>query len=164
MPQYELNLRDYWQIIRKRQWVLVFIFFAVLIITIIYTHTQKPLYRATASVQWLERKSIGGMLTELVNAPTGDPLLTQAGIIKSRLILAKVVMELGLVDSDASEEQILEAADVLQGAVDTRVLQDTNIIVINVVYPDSQEAAAIANKIAKVYIAENIRERNKQNR
>src|SRR3989338_715490 len=104
MPQYELNLRDYWQIIQKRSLVLLVVFFAVLIFTVIYTHTQKPLYRATASVQWIERKALGGMLTELVSAPSGDPLLTQARVIRSRDILKKVAIELGLVSKDATEK------------------------------------------------------------
>lgn len=164
MPQYELNLRDYWQIIQKRRLVLAVIFFAVLVISIIYTSMQKPIYRASASVQWIERKTLGGMLTELVTAPTGDPLLTQARVIKSRLILAKVVRELGLVSQDVSQEELIQTADALQGAVRTDVIENTNIIRIDVIYPEPKMAANIANKIAEVYIAENIKERNKQNR
>lgn len=164
MPQYELNIRDYWQIIQKRRLVLVVIFFTFLIFTIIYTNTQKPIYRATASVQWIERKSLGGMLTELVSAATGDPLLTQARVIRSRGILSKVVVELGLVSHLASQEEIDRRAQALQGAVRADVIESTNIIRIDVIYPESRQAAAIANKVAEVYIAENIRERNKQNR
>lgn len=164
MPQYELNLRDYWQIIQKRHLILLSVFLVVLISTIAYTHTQKPLYRATASVQWIERKALGGMLTELVSAPSGDPLLTQARVIRSRDILKKVAIELGLMSKDATEEELNARAQVLQQAVRTEVIENTNIIRIDVIYPEPQQAAVIANKVAEVYITENTHQRNKQNR
>jgi succinoglycan biosynthesis transport protein ExoP len=163
MPQYELNIRDYWQIIRKRSLVLVIIFCAVLTFSIIYTNTQKPIYQATASVQWIERRSLGGLLTELVSVTTGDPLLTQARVITSRLILAKVIVELGLIASDASPEEITRRADALKARVRTEVVENTDIIRIKAIDANPQLAALMANKIAEVYIAENIKERNKQN-
>lgn len=163
MPQYELNLRDYWQIIQRRRLTLGFIFIIIFIPTIIFTNIQKPIYQATASVQWIERRSVGSLLTELVAPSNADPLLTQTRIIKSRLILEKVVVELGLVSPKASPEDVMYAADSLQGAVSSNVIESTNIIRISVLYPDAKLVAEITNKIAEVYIRENTKERNKQN-
>ena len=59
MPQYELNLRDYWQILRKRRWVFIVSFVAILISTVLYTKSQKPLYRAMATVRVVQRKTLG---------------------------------------------------------------------------------------------------------
>ena len=168
MPQYELNLRDYWQIIQKRRLVLVVIFFVVLIPAIIFTNLQQPFYRASVSVQWVERRTVGALLTELVTVTAGDPLLTQARIIKSQPIFEKVVetigVELGIISKDAPRQSITKAAHSLFSLVATEVIRDTSIIKIDVIYPKPDSAARIANSVAEVYIEENTRERNKQNR
>lgn len=164
MAQYELNLRDYWQIVQKRRWVLIVIFFAIFIFTVAYTNIQRPIYRTYASVQWITRTTIGGLLTELVAVNKGDPLLTQEKIITSLPVLEKVVMELGLAGKDASAEQIEAEAVKLQNEVSTLVVTGTNIINIIVTDSNPRLAADIANKVADVYIVENLRERNKQSR
>ncbi len=168
MPQYELNLRDYWLIIQKRRLVMLAIFAVVLISTIIFTNTQQPLYRASASVQWIERRTVGALLTELVTVPSGDPLLTQARVIKGQPIMEKVLekvgVKFGLIGKDASKQEITIAARGLLKLVETEVVRDTSIIRIDVAFPDARPAAEIANNIAQVYIDENTHERNKQNR
>ena len=164
MPQYELNLRDYWQIIQKRRMVLVVIFFAAIVFTIIYTNLQKPIYRAMASVQLVERRSVAGLLTELVDYRRGDPMVAQSKIITSIPVLKKVVMELGLAGKHPSPEEIVIGAAALQGAVSANISQGTNIIYIAVTHGEPQMAADIANKVAEVYIAVNLKEKTKDSR
>jgi Mrp family chromosome partitioning ATPase/uncharacterized protein involved in exopolysaccharide biosynthesis len=164
MPQYELNLRDYWQIIRKRYLALGVIFFAVLIPSILYTNIQKPVYQAMASVQWIERRTMGGLLTDLVSVNKGDPMVAQSRIITSIPVLEKVAMELGLVSEHASPTEIMEMAVQLQGAVSTNILGGTNMIHIIVTHGNPQMAANIANKVAEIYIGENLREKTKESR
>lgn len=164
MPQYELNLRDYWQIIQKRRLILGVVFCVVLILSIIHTHLQNPVYQAASSVQWIERKTLGSMLTELVTVSSADPLATQARIIISLPVLERVAVELNLVDAQATPAEITEQAEALQGAVSTDVVSDTNIIRILVNHGNPQLAADIANKVAEAYIAENLKERTKESR
>lgn len=164
MPQYELNIRDYWQIIQKRRFSFFLVFLTVFILTIIYTNMQKPLYRASASVQLIERKTLGSMLTELVIQSTGDPLATQSRIITSLPVLERVAVESGLVSGNAAPADILQAAIGLQGMVSTNIISDTSIIRIVVNHGNPQMAANIANKVAEVYVAENLREKTKESR
>lgn len=164
MAQYELNLRDYWRIINKRRLVLALIFFSVLIPTIIYSNMQKPIFRAVSSVQWIERKTLGSMLSELVTVKTGDPLVTQSSIISSIPLLEKVVMELGLTSEYVSAAEITEQAKALQGKLTTEIISGSNIIRIIIDHGDPQMAANIANKIVEVYIVENLKERTKESR
>ena len=166
MPQYELNLRDYWQAIRKRQMILWVIFFAVLIPSAIYTNMQKPLYQASAAVRWIERRAFASLLVELAGAPVGrgDPLIIQSRVITSQPLLEKVVKELGFVAEHASADEIMGQAAVLQGAVSVNVETEASIINIVVTYRDPEMAAKIANKIAEVYMAENVEENSNQSR
>jgi uncharacterized protein involved in exopolysaccharide biosynthesis/Mrp family chromosome partitioning ATPase len=162
MPQYELNLRDYWQIIQKRRGVMLLVFFAVVISSVIYTNLQKPIYRAVATIQWQEGKPLTQMLTEIVMVRPGDPLVSQARIIKSQPVLEKAVMELGLAGRDATPEEINNLVGSLKGAVSTEIIPDTNIIRIYVVHGDPQVAAQIANKVAEAYIWKNLEDKLKE--
>jgi uncharacterized protein involved in exopolysaccharide biosynthesis len=47
----EINLRDYWKVIRKRQWIIIAFFLIVLITTAIGTFTMKPIFRASTTIQ-----------------------------------------------------------------------------------------------------------------
>lgn len=165
MAQYELNLRDYWQIIRKRRQVLIMIFLSVSIFSVIYANTQSPIYRASASVRWIERRPLGSLLTELVQVDKGDPLATQKMLITSLPVMEKVVMDLGLAgEPNASAADVMSQAEELQGAVSVEVIGDTNILQIMVTYPKPKMAADIANKVAEFYIAENLKEKTKESR
>ena len=164
MPQYELNLRDYWQVIQKRRLTLVVIFLATLFFTITYTNLQKPVYRATASVQWIEHRTVAALLTDIVQQTRGDPLIAQAKIITSLPILERAVIESGLAGKYPSPDEITAKAAALQGAVSARPAENTNIIYISVMHGDPQLAANIANKVAEAYIVENFKEKSKQSR
>ena len=164
MAQYELNLRDYWQIIRKRREVLIMIFLSVSIFSVIYANTQSPVYQAMASVRWIERRPLGSLLTELVQVESGDPLATQKMIINSLPVMEKVVMNLGLAGENASEEEVAGKAVEIQGVVSVEVVSDTNILKIMVTYPEPKAAADIANEVAESYIAENLKEKTKESR
>jgi len=164
MPQYELNLRDYWQIIQNRRFIFLIVCFTVFSLAVIRTNMQKPIYRASASVQFIERRTIGGLLSDLVVVYRGDPFTAQEKIITSLPVLERVVMELGLVGRDAASTEIMQAAQNLKGMVSTSVIRDSSIILINVTSGDPKMAANIANETAKAYIAENLKEATKESR
>jgi tyrosine-protein kinase Etk/Wzc len=164
MPQYELNLRDYWQIIRRRYVVVISVFFTVLILSVIYTSVQRPVYQAIASIEWVERRTVGDLLTELVTVSYGNPLETQARVITSLTVMEKVAMELGFVDDKATADEIMQQARALQAAVSTDIVTRTNLIRIIVTYKEPRMAADVANKVAEVYITENLKTKTKQSR
>ena len=162
MPQYELNLRDYWQIIHRRRGVLLFVFFLVVISAIVYTNQQKPIYQAVTTVEWQENKPLTQIITEMVMIRPGDPLLTQAKIIDSQAVLEKVVIELNLASKDATAQELNSLVGSLRGAVSTEVIPNTNIIRIYVVNEDPKMTAQIANKIAELYVWRNLEDKIKE--
>lgn len=164
MPQYELNLRDYLQIIQKRKFIIIGVFLFVLVFTIIYSNSQTPIYRVSATVKVSERKTIAGLLTEWFTWTGGDPIASQAKIIKSYTVMERVVKELGLVKPDASPHVLSSVVTGLQGSVSTEVMGETNVINIAVIGTNPERITKIANKIIEVYIDENLKEKNKQAR
>ena len=164
MPQYELNLRDYWQIIYKRHFVLFVVFATVFLSVALYTSMLKPVYKATSTIKITEQKSFSTILTELAGTPIGDPMISYARTINSLPIIEEAVKQLGLAGENPSAEDITEVAGSLQGAVDAQIEENTNIIRISVEHENPQLVSKLANKVAEVFIAQNLKENSKQAR
>jgi succinoglycan biosynthesis transport protein ExoP len=47
----EINLRDYWRIVRKRLWMILAIFLIVLTVTAVGVFSVRPVYRGTATIR-----------------------------------------------------------------------------------------------------------------
>ncbi|KPK41035.1 MAG: hypothetical protein AMJ78_06535 [Omnitrophica WOR_2 bacterium SM23_29] len=164
MPTTGLSLSDYWLIIRKRGWILVITFVAILVSTIIHTNSIQPIYSASSSVRIVERTSVSSLLMEMVVAPGADLMASQAKVITSYPVIERVVLELGLVPKDTSGEQIARAVAAVQNSIATNQVETTNIIRITVVHDDPKKVALIANKVAEVYIDYDAKEKSEQAR
>ena len=164
MPQYELNLRDYGQIIYRRRLTLISIISAVILGTFLYSQTLKLKYKATATIMITERRSFGSIFMEFIGNQYGDPMLTYARTVNNLPIIEEAVRQLGYAGKNATATQITAMAGSLQGAVNAVIEPNTNLIRINVIHEDPQLAAKFANKVAEVFIAENLKENSKQAR
>lgn len=164
MAQYELNIDDYFRIIRKRKLIIAATFTASLIFSLISVSSQKPSYEAVSSVKIEERKTVAGLLTELVSYSPGDIMESAAKIITGYPVMRKVAIKLGLVEENVSMEEALQVASELQGSISTETVKSTNIIEIKVTGDNPRKVMELANIVAEVYIEENLLEKNKQAR
>lgn len=164
MAQYELNISDYLRIVRKRKLIIIAVFAATLIFSLISVSSQKPSYEAVSSVKIEERKTVAGLLTELVSYSPGDVMESAAKIITGYPVMRKVAIRLELLKETASMEEAIQAASQLQGSVSTETVKSTNIIEIKATSDNPRKAMELANIVAEVYIEENLLEKNKQAR
>jgi len=164
MAEYELNLRDYIRIFRKRK---LLIFLSFLIFTFLgyyYSTHQAPIYQAVTTVKIEERKTIAGMLTEWITYSPGDIMQTQAKIIRGYPIMKKVALRLGLINEEAKIPEVNKVVEKLRSKIETERVGNTNIIRIIASSPDPEKAVVLANTVAQVYVEENLLEKNKQAR
>jgi succinoglycan biosynthesis transport protein ExoP len=96
----EINLRDYWKVIRKRQWIIVAFFLIVVITTAIATFTMKPVFRATTTIQINKENPQIVDFKEIfaVNTMDLDYYQTQYKVLESRSLARKVVQNLKLTE------------------------------------------------------------------
>src|SRR5947208_3161541 len=116
MAQYELNLRDYWLILRKRKWIIVFTVLLVAGFTFVITEFFGPLptYEASARVKFDRSTSLSGLLTEVVsNAGEGSNMTTQAEVIRSVPVLLRAAKKLGVVAKEIDSNEAHTKPDVL---------------------------------------------------
>ncbi len=170
MAQYDVDLRDYWRIIRKRKVVIVLMVLLVGICSYGFAKLNEPvpLYTASSAVK-IERTSTmadffmgGGFWTQ------SEGLVTHAYIITSFPVLAQTAKALNWIPKNLTAQEIrnskpfLGKVQRLKSLISAEQEAGTNIININVISQDPQEAALVANTIARAYQKYNVQEKNKK--
>lgn len=161
---YEINLIDYWLIIKKRRWYILASFALVFIIMSLTLRYQQPLYRASSSVKVTERKTLGGLLTESLVYTPGDPMESYAIQVKSYNVLLRAAKQLKLIEPKPTKDDIDNVIGMLSDKIHPQVVTNTNVISISVIDTVSKSASDVANAVADSYVEENLLEKNKQSR
>lgn len=164
MPHYELNIRDYLRIFRKRRLIIFLTFVIVSVSSYFYTKKETPVFTTSATVKIEERKTIAGLLTESIIYNPADRMESETKVIKGYPILKKVAFKLKLLKEDSSIDEVNTVVNELQGGVETERLGNTNMIRIITTSDDPQKAMILANTVAEVYIDDNLTEKARQSR
>jgi len=170
MPQYELNLRDYWRIIKKKKIIVIVTVIMLGGFSMIFAIMNKPtpLYQATSSLKIERQTNLMGLYMANISWGEGDDLATRSEIIKSYPMIEKTAQEMGLIDSSLLSDEIrnnpkyFTIVSKLKSRVKTEQEGYTNIINITTTSYNPQEAFLLANALAKVYKEESFREKNAQ--
>jgi succinoglycan biosynthesis transport protein ExoP len=96
--QKEVELRDYWKVVRKRKWTIISFTFIVLIATGVMTFTMDPIYRSTATIQINKENPQIVDFKEIfsINTTEMDYYQTQYRILESRSLAKRVIQSLKL--------------------------------------------------------------------
>ena len=65
MAQYEMNLRDYWLIVRRRRMIIIVCTVLVALFSFWFAKQKVPIYQATAAVKFEQSTSLSGLLVEV---------------------------------------------------------------------------------------------------
>ncbi|MBI5287006.1 MAG: hypothetical protein HY878_05385, partial [Deltaproteobacteria bacterium] len=163
MAQYELNIRDYWRIVRKRKNIIILTTLLLTSLTFALSLIRRPeaVYEATASVKVDRATSMAGLFLEVITFSPGDTLATQTVIIRSFPVLERVAKTLGTIPRGKAPDYSRIITQ-LQSKIKTEQEGNTNIINITVTSSDPDEAQRIANTVAQEFREYSILERNKQ--
>ena len=96
MPKYELNIRDYVRILRKRRVLIIATFLAVVIGTIMFTSTQAVIYETGTTIKIEERKTVAGLLTEWVLYSPADVMESTTKLVKGYEVMKQAAIRLGM--------------------------------------------------------------------
>ncbi|HEV8475222.1 MAG TPA: AAA family ATPase, partial [Methylomirabilota bacterium] len=165
MAQYEMNLRDYWLIIRRRRTIIITCTVLVALFAFWLAKQKVPQYQAVAAVKFEQSTSLSGLLVEVLSFSSGDNIETQVSLVKSYPVLEEVARRLNKLPQTASTEAVRESRaylttlESLGGKIKATRLPGTSIIEITATSTNAREARDLANTVAEVY-----REYNKQTR
>src|SRR2546425_53751 len=160
MAQYEMNLRDYWLIVRRRRVIIIASTVLVMLFSFWFAKQKVPVYQATAAVKFEQSMALTGLLVEVLSLNTADNIETQASLIKSYPILEEVARRMGRLPRTATGEVIREAKaytaplENLSGKLRTNRVGGTSIPESTATSTNALEARDLANAVAEVYRAD----------
>lgn len=167
MPKNELNLNDYWRILRRRRWVIFIATMITFLFSAIYTSRQVPVYQAVCRMK-LEPTSgsggaggVGGM--DWAAYYPSEMMTTEAQIVPSRTVIEESLRRLGMVNETVllkNRESLIES---YRSKVSTK-RGAGNVLEILVTSENPREAQAFANLVAQVYIEKTGEEKNRSKR
>lgn len=184
----EINLVEYWQILRARQWWVIGTAFAVVFLVLVFTLLATPVYRAGSTLQ-IERDTMKVVEFEGLQ-PTESPMdrdfyQTQYELLKSRSLARRVIQDQRLTANAHFEKDMVKVDEALaekasgkavtasakqqarEAALIEKVLKSLSIepvrnsrlVRVNFDSPDPALAARIANAYADGFIASNLERR-----
>ncbi|MFN2227664.1 MAG: polysaccharide biosynthesis tyrosine autokinase [Anaerolineae bacterium] len=146
-----MELLEYWQILKKRLW-LILLLAAVAGATAAYVVSQQtPLYRATTQLLLNPSAQSPLLPYETVESRQSSLANTYAEFMRTRSFAGLVAQELaeGEGATTLPEEEILQA-------LSTQSVPNTQFFRISALHPDPAMAQTLANTAAEVLIAENM--------
>ena len=159
MTQYDLNLREYWWIFKKRKFVVIFIAILLGFFSTAFTilRAPEPIYVSVSKIKFEKETPVEGLIARTITWTNGDDILTQTSMIKSYAVLQEVAKELGLIPQKHDESKgrlnnhIIGIIENLQSKVDVTREGFTNILDIQVTDKNPVFAQRLANTIARTY-------------
>jgi len=154
MAQYDINLREYWRIIRKRK---AFIILITIVLTffsgaLAIIRAPSPTYEATCSIKFEKSVSPLGLYTQFISWGSGSEIETQMAVIKGYPVFEKTASAMGLIDEERDlDAKLGEIITGLQSQVTVTREGFSNIVNITVRAGNPEFAAALANQVALAY-------------
>lgn len=168
MAQYELNVLDYWLIVRKQTGTILLSAGLVVACTLALTQYLRPapIYEASARVKFERSNTFATILLESLSAQGGFDLNTELEVIRSFPVVERVAKELKLIKAEplpgeSRSSEYLGAIYGLQQMIKTSTEGNSSIIRISTTSDTAEGAQRFTNAVAEAYRAENIRTRNK---
>lgn len=144
----ELDLRQLWQGLMRRKWVVLLLFFTAATVAFFVSNAMTPIYEATTTVLVKESRSALTLpFFEDFAGGSQSQVQTSVEIFRSRTVAWNTVQRLGYdweIHSDEFEE--------FRENISVQPVTGTNIIRISALHPDPVEAQRIANGIVETFI------------
>jgi uncharacterized protein involved in exopolysaccharide biosynthesis len=165
---YDLSIRDYLFIFKKRRKTIALVLFLTLTAVIFGTYltTPPPRYKATASVRVERITDVTGFLMEVISYPLGDVLAGQMEMIKSFDVMERVAKAMGLIPPDATLDDVSTNEEYkrtilsLRSSITIERQGLSNILAISATAATPEKAQQLANLVAEKYRETNIASRN----
>ncbi|MBI2204409.1 MAG: polysaccharide biosynthesis tyrosine autokinase, partial [Candidatus Rokubacteria bacterium] len=157
MAQYEMNLRDYWFIVRRRRFIIVMSTLVAAAFSFWLAQQKVPQYQATSAVKFEQSTALSGLLVEVLSYSSADSIETQVTIIKSAPVMEGVARQLGRLPEPPKGEALKEskaywaALDGISSKLRVARVPNTSILEVTATSTDPQEAKQLANAATQVY-------------
>ena len=159
----EVHLLDYWRIVWRGRWTVLSIFVVVVTLVAVGTFTQKPVYRATATVEITSQARKVAPVADAGELGAGSYgwfaeeryYNTQYEIIKSRDVAERVFDRLDLYNEDQFRKS-RDPIETFRNSIQVNPVKDTGIVEISLEGTNPQAVATWVNVTAEAYVDRNL--------
>ncbi len=158
MAQYDINLREYWRILKKRKFVVILITILLGLFSTSFAilRAPNPLYTATCSIKFEKETTVEGLYARTITWSGGDDIETQITVIKSYPVFQRVAQKLGIIQRKGKKggelkQDLARIAEGLQSKVEVERENLTNILHIKATDSSAVFAQRLANSTALTY-------------
>ncbi|MBW1800952.1 MAG: AAA family ATPase, partial [Deltaproteobacteria bacterium] len=160
MAQYDINLREYWRILKKRKAIVILTAVVLGFFSTAFAifRAPTPLFISTCSIKFEKETTVEGLYARTISWSGSDDIETQISIIKSYTVFEKVAEKLGLIPKRKIKEaplrhHVIGIIERLQSKVNVSREEFTNILHIRVTDASPVFARNLANTVALSYKA-----------
>jgi capsular exopolysaccharide synthesis family protein len=168
MAQYEVTLRDYWRIMRRRKGIVIFTVGLLGTFSFLFAQLYKPtpIYKTGSKVQINTSESVAALNAQYMGFGGGgaDELETQRAIITSYPVIQLAAERLGYFEGCTTKEDSTLQILVLEGKIQTNQEGYTNIISIEATGRTKDEARDRADVMAEVFAEYSNNQKNEKAR
>jgi succinoglycan biosynthesis transport protein ExoP len=159
LVQYDINLREYWRILKKRKFTVALITVSLGFFTTFFAILRAPtlLYKTDCIIEIQKAPNLGGIETNTVAWTDSDDIQTQMTVIKSYEVFQKVAERMGLirrgeVQGDKQlKSSVIRIIEDLQSKVEVTRQKYSSILEIKVTDSIPAFAQRLANTVALTY-------------
>jgi len=167
---YEFNLEEYWQILRRRRWVILFSAVTLAAFSWIFSWMNQPppLYASSVLVKVAQSANLSEVLLEGPRLNPAEDMSTQLSLLQSYLVEERVAKRLGLIPKDMSSEEIrakpayMKVMQALKRGISAKQQGVSRIIAIRTLASSPEFARDMAQAVAEEFRIFNIEEKNRR--
>jgi len=161
-----LSLSDYLAIARRRLFVILLTMMAVTLVAIVVVKRMPNMYRAETTILVDPQQVPSNYVESTVSTSISDRLSTIHQEVTSPTRLKRVIESMHLfpnmLKSESEQAVIAQMQKAITVKVDEQGSHSMSTFKVAFVDKDPREAAEIANKLAELFISENLKAREKQ--
>ena len=159
MHKYDLNLREYWRIIKRRKLIILFTVVVMGVFSFISAILGKPvpIYKTSSTVQILKNASLVGAYANVQLTGASNAMETQTYVIKSYYMLELTAKKMGLIPADLSPEEVrqnnkyVNTITDLQERVQTEQRGNSDLVDITVTANEPKFVTNLCNTLTESY-------------
>jgi capsular exopolysaccharide synthesis family protein len=159
LAQYDINLREYWRILRKRRVVVILIAIVLGVFSTSFAilRAPTPLYTTVCIIEFERTPPLSDVYGKRFSMSDSDDIETQMTVIKSYAVFQKVAEKMGLIPrryikkDGQLEDKVIAIIESLQAKVEVSREGVSSILKITVTDADPLFAQKLANTVALTY-------------
>jgi polysaccharide chain length determinant protein (PEP-CTERM system associated) len=157
-----LDIHDYIEVFLRRIWFIVIPFIVIMVAAILYAYSLPKMYRATTLILVTPQKVPDTYVRPTVTSRIEDRLQSIGQEIMSRTRLELVIAEFKLYAGEAKSLRTEEIIELMRKNIRVEIKGKQGYFTISYVGKDPKIVTMVTNKLASLFIEENLKLREQQ--